>query len=620
MWCPQYSEERILTNAIDASNTVATTAGVLNRTTAGGSGNGASRAQSPPATTSCAQQQSSSVGRLAAAGPKLSRGGLCCVHEGATTDDEEADDVARKSAAGRRPPPSQAKVARFHELRRQASASSKASPEQRKREASPPLCHVELRGRKVVKKSSLDSKVTLYMEKREFCDLGTCTEPVEGVVVLDADQLQPNERLLVALVGRFRYGREEDEILGMTLCREVYLGHTQLCHEQPSSPRTPQAATGSSTTEPPKSPGRALYAMQLGPVHRRLMDALGEAAVPFRFEFPRDAPVSTVMQRLTPESGDTCGVRYLVRCYTLLDEEETPAQCKSCVNIGIRKVQCATTPRPICVGPRSALLTKDFPLNAGKLVVEASLEKELYFHGEEIVVKVNVQNQSQKTVKHIKVSILQVVDICMFSTGRWKVCVATANGSKDDCPVIPGSTVERRVSVTPSLEENRQKYGVFVESYKGDDIHCLASSTIISDHARKNLFGIVVSYEAKVKVYLGTLSSLSGRGEMACFVPFLLMHPRPAESPVDPSPDETLTATTSSNSAKPVPATGLDEVIAESTARTGAAVLQGPIESSPGGSVDVLGGDSPTETATPAGSSCEDELVRKFDEVNTNSD
>lgn len=586
------------------------TAGVLNRS-AGGSG-------TVQSATSCSQQQSSSVARLASAGPKLSRGGLCCVHEGATTDDE-ADDAARQSAAGRRPPPSQVKVARFHELRRQASASAKASPEQRKREASPPLCHVELRGRQVVKKSSPDSKVTLYMEKREFCDLGSCTEPVEGVVVLDADQLQPNERLLVALVGRFRYGREEDEILGMTLCREVYLGHTQLCHEQPSSPRTPQAATGSSTAEPPKSPGRALYAMQLGPVHRRLMDALGEAAVPFRFEFPRDAPVSTVMQRLTPESGDTCGVRYLVRCYTLLDEEETPAQSKSCVNIGIRKVQCATTPRPISAGPRSASLTKDFPLNAGKLVVEASLEKELYFHGEEVVVKINVQNHSQKTVKHIKVSILQVVDICMFSTGRWKVCVATANGSKDDCPVPPGSTVERRVSVTPSLEENRQKYGVFVESYKGDDVHCLASSTIISDHARRNLFGIVVSYEAKVKVYLGTLSSLSGRGEMACFVPFLLMHPRPAESPVDPSPDETLTATTSSSSAKLVPATDLEEVIAESSARTGAAVLQGPLESSPGGSVDVLG-DSPTETATSAGSSCDDELVRKFDEVNTNSD
>lgn len=543
------------------------------------------------------------------------------MHEGAT-DDEDCD-------TGGRPvfrPTSTGKVARFHELRRQASASAKASPEQRKREASPPLCHVELRGRKVVKKTSLDNKVTLYMEKREFCDLGTCTEPVEGVVVLDGEQLQPNERLLVALVGRFRYGREEDEILGMTLCREVYLGHTQLCHEPlPSSPNPAAAAAGGSTSsEPPRSPGRALYAMQLGPVHRRLMDALGEAAVPFRFEFPRDAPVSTVMQRLTPESGDTCGVRYLVRCYTLLDEEEAPAQSKSCVNISIRKVQFATTPRPISVGPRTASLTKDFPLNAGKLVVEASLDKELYLHGEEIVVKVNVQNLSQKTVKHIKVSILQVVDICMFSTGRWKVCIATANGSKDDCPVLPGSTVERRVSVVPSLEENRQKYGVFVESYRGDDVHCLASSTIISEQARKNLFGIVVSYEAKVKVYLGTLSSLSGRGEMACFVPFLLMHPRPAESPVDPYPPDEAATTSSSAAAKLVSATDLEQVIAESSAHTtaAAAILQGPLECSPGGSVDVLGGDSPPESFSPSSGSSpyEPDLVRRIAAVSANSD
>lgn len=75
------------------------------------------------------------------------------MHEGAT-DDEDCD-------TGGRPlfrPTSTGKVARFHELRRQASASTKASPEQRKREASPPLCHVELRGRRVVKKSSLDNK------------------------------------------------------------------------------------------------------------------------------------------------------------------------------------------------------------------------------------------------------------------------------------------------------------------------------------------------------------------------------------------------------------------------------------------------------------------------------
>lgn len=42
---------------------------------------------------------------------------------------------------------------------------------------------------------------------------------LEGFVTCDSTKLSPGESLYVALVGRFRYGREEDEVLGMSLCR-----------------------------------------------------------------------------------------------------------------------------------------------------------------------------------------------------------------------------------------------------------------------------------------------------------------------------------------------------------------------------------------------------------------
>ncbi|CAN7938725.1 unnamed protein product, partial [Ixodes hexagonus] len=348
----------------------------------------------------------------------------------------------------------------------------------------------------------------------------------EGVVVLDRSQLQPNERLYVALVGKFRYGREEDEILGMSLCREIFLGHTQLL---PARQGRGGGEGRQGKEEQRLEGGRAVGG---GVEGRRRKGRQGGGAGEgwggvggevgdgrrgverknkrhFLVRFPRDAPVSTVMQRLTPGSGDTCGVRYLIRCYTVLDEEDRPP-ARSCVNVPIRKAQFACTPRSLPSSPRASSVCKDFPLNAGKLVVDASLPKELYLHGEEIAVKVVIQNLSQKTVKHVKASVLQVADICMFSTGRWKVCVATANNRYDDSPIPPGATVEREISILPSLDDNKNKYGVFVQSYRGDDVECLASSTIISDHAKKNLFGIVVSYEVKVKIGLGTLSSLSG--------------------------------------------------------------------------------------------------------------
>ncbi|XP_064455782.1 phosrestin-2-like isoform X2 [Ornithodoros turicata] len=394
--------------------------------------------------------------------------------------------------------------------------------------------------------ASFVQKVTVYLEKKEFCDLGTCTEQVEGVVTLDRSQLESSERLLVALVGRFRYGREEDEILGMSLCREIYLGHAQLCPGDGSkTPGEPGTSYGRSS--------RRIYAIQRGAVHERLLAALGEDAIPFRFEFPTDAPVSTVMQRLTPESGDTCGVRYYVRCYTTMEVDEKPPP-QSCVNLPIRKAQFANIPKPLPSSPRTSSVCKDFALNGGKVVLEASLKKDVYCHGEDIVVNVKVQNDSHKTIKHVKASILQVADICMFSTGRWKVSVA-ATSNRGDSPIQAGTTFETEVRLKPMLEENRNKYGVFVQSYNGQEPDCLASSTILSEQAKKNIFGIVVSYEVKVKLCLGTLSTLSGRGEVACFVPFLLMHPEPAELPNPVIREETEEILTVHRAPTPPPST-----------------------------------------------------------------
>lgn len=90
-------------------------------------------------------------------GSTVSRGGFCCVQD-RTTNDEGKDLAATATFRG-----SSFKLARFHELKRQASASSqvsKLSPELRKRDVSPPLWTVHLRGRPYVKRSSQDTKVS----------------------------------------------------------------------------------------------------------------------------------------------------------------------------------------------------------------------------------------------------------------------------------------------------------------------------------------------------------------------------------------------------------------------------------------------------------------------------
>lgn len=48
----------------------------------------------------------------------------------------------------------------------------------------------------------------------------------------------------------------------------------------------------------------------------------------------------------------------------------------------------------------------------------------LYHHGETISVNVHVANNSNRTVKKIKVSVRQFADICLFSTAQYKCTVA----------------------------------------------------------------------------------------------------------------------------------------------------------------------------------------------------
>lgn len=50
----------------------------------------------------------------------------------------------------------------------------------------------------------------------------------------------------------------------------------------------------------------------------------------------------------------------------------------------------------------------------------------------------------------------------------------------------------------------------------------LASSTLLQDENSKDIFGMVISYTAKVKLFLGAIG-----GELSAELPFILMNPKP---------------------------------------------------------------------------------------------
>ena len=81
-------------------------------------------------------------------------------------------------------------------------------------------------------------------------------------------------------------------------------------------------------------------------------------------------------------------------------------------------------------------------MSPAPLHMECSLDKEMYYHGENIVVNVLVNNNSNKTVKKIKITVRQYAEICLFSTAQYKCPVAELE-AEDGFPLGPSTQMSK---------------------------------------------------------------------------------------------------------------------------------------------------------------------------------
>ncbi|XP_029106912.1 arrestin red cell-like isoform X2 [Scleropages formosus] len=302
-------------------------------------------------------------------------------------------------------------------------------------------------GTRVFKKSSPNCKLTVYLGKRDFVDHLDHVDPVDGVILVDPEYLK-DRKVFVTLTCAFRYGREDLDVLGLSFRKDLYISTFQ--------------------AYPPLPEERKPYSR----LQERLLKKLGQHAHPFYFTIPQNLPCSVTLQPGPEDTGKACGVDFEIRAFCAKSVEEKIHKRNS-VRLIIRKVQYA----PETPGPQPMVeTTRSFLMSDRSLHLEASLDRELYYHGEPISVNVHITNNSTKTVKKIKISVRQYADICLFSTAQYK------------CPV---AQVEAEVK----------------------------------DVANKEVLGIIVSYRVKVKVVV------SRGGDVAVELPFVLMHPKPSELP-----------------------------------------------------------------------------------------
>ncbi|KAG1670606.1 Beta-arrestin-1 [Nymphon striatum] len=359
-------------------------------------------------------------------------------------------------------------------------------------------------GTRVFKKSSPNGKITAYLGKRDFVDHITHVDPIDGVVLIDPDYVK-DRKVFGHVLGAFRYGREDLDVLGLTFRKDLYLASEQIFPPTEDTNKRP-----------------------LTRLQERLVKKLGPNAYPFFFELPPNCPASVTLQPAAGDTGKPCGVDYELKACVGDTPEDKPHKRNS-VRLAIRKVMYA----PAKQGEQPSVeVSKEFVMSPNKLHLEASLDKELYYHGENVSVNVHIANNSNRTVKKVKVSVRQFADICLFSTAQYKCCVAEFE-SEDGCPVGPGFTLSKVYQLTPLLANNKDKRGLALDGQLKHEDTNLASSTVITDSSQKENLGIIVQYKVKVKLCLGALG-----GDLVAELPFTLMHPKPEEEK-PPSPKVT---------------------------------------------------------------------------------
>lgn len=129
-------------------------------------------------------------------------------------------------------------------------------------------------------------------------------------MVIDEDY--KDRKIFGQVICSFRYGREEDEVMGLNFQKDLFLASQQIY--------------------PP------LEKHNTTKLQERLVKKLGPNAYSFTFNLPANAPASVTLQPGPQDEGQPCGVQYFVKIF-VGESENDRSHRRSQVMMTIRKVR-----------------------------------------------------------------------------------------------------------------------------------------------------------------------------------------------------------------------------------------------------------------------------------------
>lgn len=105
----------------------------------------------------------------------------------------------------------------------------------------------------------------------------------------------------------------------------------------------------------------------------------------------------------------------------------------------------------------SSLVSKGFTFSQGKINLEVTLDREIYYHGEKLSANIVVTNNSRKTVKSIKCFVVQHCEVTMVNA-QFSKHVASLE-TREGCPITPGASFSKSFILVPIASSNKDRRG-----------------------------------------------------------------------------------------------------------------------------------------------------------------
>nr|CAI5840060.1 unnamed protein product [Callosobruchus analis] len=138
---------------------------------------------------------------------------------------------------------------------------------------------------RVFKKVSPNQKLTLYLSSRDLVVSAGGIDKLQGVLLVDPEFVE-DRRVFGQVTLTFRYGREDEEVMGLKFCNEAIMCLAQL---YPPHPAQMEGVT---------------------PLQEALIRRLGPNAYPFSLEITPLAPPSVQLVPAKEYNGAPIGTSY----------------------------------------------------------------------------------------------------------------------------------------------------------------------------------------------------------------------------------------------------------------------------------------------------------------------